>query len=290
VRRTILTATAVVAAVVGLPGIASAADPAYVTPTDLTAADLTGKCPPVPRGDFCTWERDSGNIEIGLGAADLGLGGTDHLLISTPLGNDKANAFTFDFAGQPLSAITGLGYRSFVEATNAETPFQAPALNITIDSNGPATVGGFATLVWEPVYTSESKAHDEWISRSPLTSTGGWWSPANATTTGEAGALGFTNERASWANVLLALPNATVGGIGINQGGGNPGLVGQVDLLTVNTTVYDFESTVPVVPVKELTPTAKQDCKGNNWTTFNAPTFRNQGECVSSLMSARSGR
>ena len=33
-RRTILTATAIVAAVVGLPGIASAADPTYVTPTD----------------------------------------------------------------------------------------------------------------------------------------------------------------------------------------------------------------------------------------------------------------
>ena len=36
-RRTILTATAVVAAVVGLPGVASAAEPTYVTPTDLIA-------------------------------------------------------------------------------------------------------------------------------------------------------------------------------------------------------------------------------------------------------------
>ena len=76
-------------------------------------------------------------------------------------------------------------------------------------------------------------------------------------------------------------------GIGVNQGGGNQGLASEVDLLQVNGTVYDFESKVPV---KLLTPTAKQDCKGNNWTTFNAPTFRNQGECVSSLMSARSGR
>ena len=76
-------------------------------------------------------------------------------------------------------------------------------------------------------------------------------------------------------------------GIGINQGGGNPGLASEVDLLRVNGTVYDFESTAPV---KELTPTAKNDCKGDNWTTFNAPTFRNQGQCVSFLMSARSGR
>jgi hypothetical protein len=283
VRRTILTATAVVAAVVGLPGVASAADPTYVTPADLISADSTGKCPPVLTGEFCTWERDGGSIEIGPGVADVASGGTDHLLISTTLGNDKANALTGDFAGKPLSAITALSYRSFVEATDEKTPFHAPALNITVDSNGLDAAGGFATLVWEPVYTEESTAHDVWISRSPLTSTGGWWSPANKPET----PLGFINEKASWDDLLLAMPNATVGAIGINQGGGNAGLVAQVDLLTVNTTVYDFES---AVPVKQLTPAAKQDCKGNGWVAFNAPTFRNQGECVSFLVSKQLGR
>ena len=84
--------------------------------------------------------------------------------------------------------------------------------------------------------------------------------------------------------------HATVGGIGVNQGGGNPGLVGQVDLLTVNATVYDFERTVPVVPVKELTPTARTTARATTGPTFGAPTFRNQGRCVSFLISARSGR
>ena len=44
------------------------------------------------------------------------------------------------------------------------------------------------------------------------------------------------------------------------------------------------------MPRQAADANAKHDCKGNNWTTFNAPTFRNQGQCVSFLMSARSGR
>ena len=72
---------------------------------------------------FCGYERgDTGDIAIGGGVLDPVFGGTDHLLISTPLGKDKANAFTFDFAGHSLSALTSLGYRSLVIATAEGTP------------------------------------------------------------------------------------------------------------------------------------------------------------------------
>lgn len=47
--------------------------------------------------------------------------------------------------------------------------------------------------------------------------------------------------------------------------------------LTSDVTTYDFEPT--------LTVTNKNDCKMNGWMTFNAPAFKNQGDCVSYVQS-----
>jgi hypothetical protein len=41
------------------------------------------------------------------------------------------------------------------------------------------------------------------------------------------------------------------------------------------TTIYDFE------PLSS--PTDKESCKNGGWMTFNNPTFKNQGECVSTV-------
>ena len=274
-RRTILTTAAVVAAVVGLPGVASAeTTTSYVVPSDLTPVASPGTCPnPMPT-DFCGFTRGTGTAGIAAGAPDA-TSGTDHLVVSTPDGNAKAYALSYEFAGKPLSDIDTLGYRSYVAQINPEEPRQAPALNIEIDRNGGTLQSGdYAVLVWEPVYTSESTDAQRWITRSPSTSDGGWWSPANRSTPQVPQPLGFPQEKATWSQVQAVLPEATVLGIGVNQGGGNPGLVGQVDLLQVNGTVYDFERVLPY-------PTAKEQCKKNGWAAFTAPEFRNQGQCVS---------
>ncbi len=39
------------------------------------------------------------------------------------------------------------------------------------------------------------------------------------------------------------------------------------------------------VPVVSTTPTDKNQCKDNGWKTFNSPTFKNQGQCVSYVQS-----
>jgi hypothetical protein len=274
-RRTILTTAAVVAAVVGLPGVASAeTTTTYVVPSDVTPVASPGTCPnPMPT-DFCGWTRGTGTAVIAAGAQDAA-SGTDHLVISTPDNDAKAYALSYEFVGTPLSGIDTLGYRSYVAQVNPQEPRQAPALNIEIDRNGGTLeAGDYAVLVWEAVYTSESTDARRWISRSPSTSDGGWWSPANRPTQDSAQPLGFLQERATWVQVQAALPDATVLGIGINQGGGNPGLVGQVDLLTVDDVTYDFETELPY-------PTAKEQCKKGGWADFTAPEFRNQGQCVS---------
>lgn len=55
------------------------------------------------------------------------------------------------------------------------------------------------------------------------------------------------------------------------------GLDGYFDNVVVNldsgVTTYDFEPA--------LTPVAKDECKNDGWKSFNTPTFKNQGECVS---------
>jgi hypothetical protein len=276
-RRTILTTAAVVAAVVGLPGFASAeTTTSYVVPSDLTVVASPSTCPDPLLTDFCAVTRGTGTVGITAGAPDAA-SGTDHLVLSTPDGNAKAFALSYEFAGTPLSDIETLGYRSYVAQVNPAEPRQAPALNIEVDRDGGTLQpGDHAVLVWEPVYTAESTDAQRWITRSPSTSGGGWWSPANRPTTELAQPLGFPQEKATWDQVQAAagLEDATVLGIGVNQGGGNPGLLAQVDLLQVNGTVHDFERELPY-------PTAKEQCKKNGWAEFTAPEFRNQGQCVS---------
>ncbi|SDX64878.1 hypothetical protein SAMN05660209_00964 [Geodermatophilus africanus] len=281
-RRTILPTAAVVAAVVGLPGVASAeTTTSYVVPLDLTVVASPNTCPNPLLTDFCGYTRGTGTVGIAPGAPDAA-SGTDHLVISTPDGNAKAYALSYEFAGTPLSDIETLGYRSYVAQVNPAEPRQAPALNIEVDRNGGTLQpGDYAVLVWEPVYTAESTDARRWITRSPSTSDGGWWSPANRSTTQLPQPLGFPQEEATWEQVQAGLQNATVLGIGVNQGGGNPGLLAQVDLLQVNGTVHDFETELPY-------PTAKEQCRKNGWAEFTAPGFRNQGQCVS-WVARRSG-
>ena len=59
------------------------------------------------------------------------------------------------------------------------------------------------------------------------------------------------------------------------------GLDGYLDNVVVDTTAgvtsYDFEPA--------LTPVTKDECKNGGWMTFNTPTFKNQGACVSAVVS-----
>lgn len=59
------------------------------------------------------------------------------------------------------------------------------------------------------------------------------------------------------------------------------GLDGYLDNVVVDavsgTTIFDFE------PV--LTPVNADECKNDGWMSFNTPTFKNQGQCVSYIKS-----
>lgn len=206
--------------------------------------------------------------------------GTGSLELHTPAGADKVWLFNYEHIGTALSAIDAISYSTYRHEGDAQ---QVAALNIVVDFNGPAVIGGFTTLVFEPVYNTSQGPVQTGIWQS-WNAFGGanWWSTRTITGVCEFSCF------VSWNAILAANPSATIlGGFGVNQGSGNPALKTSVDVLTIGksgvTTVYDFERDAP--PVFTL-PTTKEECKNGGWRNFNPPTgpFPNQGQCVASTV------
>lgn len=72
---------------------------------------------------------------------------------------------------------------------------------------------------------------------------------------------------------------AIIGGSGVNQGSGNPGLDAAADALAIgvagSTVTYDFE------PYRVVE--SKDDCKNRGWEDVRRSDgypFKNQGDCV----------
>ena len=99
-------------------------------------------------------ERESGVVKVG---ADYGAPagfGSSSLVLDTPFSTDKAQvmkSLAADGGVVPLASVSSLSYWAYRSSMSSASAVQAPALNIEIDTNGLATLGGFATLVYEPV-------------------------------------------------------------------------------------------------------------------------------------------
>ncbi|WP_448627678.1 hypothetical protein [Geodermatophilus sp. URMC 64] len=304
-RRTFAVAAAAVASLLALAGTAQAAE-TYVS-SDALGTVKTGTdtkvCSTTVSG-WCTFTRASGTVRVVDGAADTPAG--QHLELSTPTAgtsDDKAFAFEYDNRGADLDGITTLSYSYLVTQLTADltaTPAAvdwAPAMNVEIDPNGPGVDGGYAVLVFEPVYVDLYKTPTTrtWTTQTPTASAGGWWVSGG----GFQDALQQKQARAgyghaTWAEVRAFFPDATVLGIGVNQGGGNGGLTSQVDLLTVNDTTYDF-GTAPVVSEPEpepepAKPLTADDCKNGGWKTYTDPDFPNQGQCIQFVNTGKTGQ
>lgn len=212
----------------------------------------------------------------GLAAPGAGIGS---LRLTTATSSEKVFLFNYDHAGDKLSTIDAISYATYRIAGSAQ---QVTALNIQIDYNG-AAPGGFATLVFEPVYNTAQGAvvSDQWQTWTAGGS-GIWWStqPINGQCSGATAACDKT-----WAEIVANNPDATILAIGINQGSGNPGLTTAVDALTLGSgsgaVTYDFEPYRVAADVNA--------CKNGGWMTVkdaSGASFRNQGDCVSSVASA----
>jgi hypothetical protein len=195
--------------------------------------------------------------------------GVGSLQLTTTTGAEKVFAFNFDHIGTKLSDLGELSYSTYRSAGSFQ---QVAALNLVIDFNGPDVAGGFSTLVFEPVYNTDQGAvvsgeWQDWIASG----SGVWWS--TRAINGQCAGATSTCDK-TWSEILANNPDAVVlGGFGVNQGSGNPGLVTAVDALKIAGVTYDFEPTI--------TPQSKDDCKNGGFQNSNRPTFDNQGQCVS---------
>ncbi|GAA4870295.1 hypothetical protein ACFQ34_07140 [Pseudonocardia benzenivorans] len=241
-----LTATAVVAGLVALTGTASAATTTRVSNDDITAACTTS----------ATLCHDGVATVVDGAGADLGSG---FLRLSTPGATDKADVFSRALYGKPLSALTALGYETYIETPGSGDPRQAPSY--TIEATGPQ---GFTSLVWEPVYSGTAVAVGTWQTWNPGAMPG-WWASRDVTATGTPNRFGFATYTATFADVVRAMTGYTIIDVGISQGSGSPGLQARADGLTVGDTVYDFDN--PVVPTR-ITATA-----GDRQTALTGAAF-----------------
>ena len=240
------------------------AGPAFAATTTITEANL-GAAP----GQWTVFTRDGGAVAFGSDYAAPPGFGSGALQLSTPLDNDKANLMRVPTAAVPLSALRDASYFTYRSVRSTGLATQAPAINVEIDFNGASEPGGFSTLVFEPVYnkTQGAVVENSW----QRWTAGGddiWWS------TNPIGAAPNRDTFPTLNAIIAANPNAIMGKFGVNAGGGNAGLLGAVDGLTVNGTTYDFGPRV----------FDKADCKDGGWQTMkdsSGQSFVNQGDCVS---------
>lgn len=248
---------AVMAAVLGLTmaGAASAATAVYLNSPGWT-----------------TFTRDTGSLSIdGTHGAPAGFG-TSALALRTPLNNDKAQFWSPLSGSDADTALADVSYWTYRTTDSTGASHLVPAINVDVDVNG-AAEGGFTTLVFEPVYQAggaaavQSGAWQSWEADGAAK----WWSTRDIP-----GVCAF-NCFVPLSGILVANPDAVVQRYGINQGGGNPGLTGASDGLTIDGQTFDFQTTI--------TLEGKDECKDGGWTTSIDPAFVNQGDCVSYFVS-----
>ncbi len=258
-RRRRLTLATVVFSALALAGVAAAATTIVVTQN----SNGWGTEDTRP-GGAVTFTEEFG-APPGLGSGSLKLT-TDLTVVA------KADYFTHTVAGTPLASVTDLAYWTF-HAVTPQPPVADPSYQLQIDANG-AAAGGFTTLVFEPYWNVNQGPIVPGVWQNWDVDAGLLWSSravADGTCVLAAGAGG--PPLYALAAVKALCPNAVVVGIGVNIGSYNPGYTVGADGVQFNDTIWNFEL--------GRRPTSKDDCKNGGWMTFNEPSFRNQGECVS---------
>jgi hypothetical protein len=227
---------------------------------------------------FTTDDKDAGtaNMVMGQSTPPRGMGSAHFALTSQ--NQSEALALYGEYLGLPLSQINALEYSTYQTTSNP----QVVSLQMNIDYDGAGGNEGYqGRLVYEP-YLNGTPAATIWQSWDAKDEGNAQWWMSRAPNTGEANPCPQSTP-CTWNQVLQHYPNArlnnTYAGILLKSGSGWSSFDGNVDMLRVaiqngSDITYDFE---PLVPP----PTNKEQCKNGGWMTFNNPTFRNQGQCVS---------
>jgi hypothetical protein len=211
--------------------------PVPVVGTTYVLPDLA----PFQRGDI----REGGEVEVSdaFGAPDGG--GDAALRLRTPGTLDKAAIGVPVTPNTPLAAWIETAAYSAYRSTGGD-PVQFPSMQLTIDFD-PTSDAGFSTLTYEPVYNPDDEtAAGEWHRYEA--GSGNWCStraiPDVISDDQKNCSVGGAKPLSDY---ITAQPDIVVTGVVLNQGSGNPGQEGAVDLVSTPSTTYDFELTEPAV-------------------------------------------
>lgn len=213
-----------------LPGV-PAVGTTYVLP------DLA----PFQRGDI----RGAGEVAVSDAFGAPEGGGDAALTLKTPGTADKAAIGVPVTPNTPLAAWIETAAYSAYRSTEGD-PIQFPSMQLTIDFD-PTSDAGFSTLTYEPVYNPDDEtAPGEWHHYEA--GRGNWCStraiPDVISEEQRSCSLGGAKPLSDY---ITAQADIVVTGVVLNQGSGNPGQEGAIDLVSTPTTTYDFELTKPVV-------------------------------------------
>jgi hypothetical protein len=223
---------------------------------------------------------------LGVGSAQLKTGD------GTTGGDGSAQLRNNTYAGTKLSDLTALSYSTYVTTNNGQ---QAPYIILSVDNTGDGLADDL--LFFEPPYQNPvdgnpalpdqgAVALNTWQDWDALA--GGWWSTGGFGSPGT-GVLPLSD-------YIAANPNATIVNSSTGAGGVRVlvGFASATDVFDANVdafrlavaggsdTTYDFDPD----PANPPSPTDKDQCKNGGWQTFDPP-FKNQGQCVSSVVSKR---
>jgi hypothetical protein len=292
--RTKLFAATAAIALAGLTGGSAAyaaSSTVVVTPDDLGSGWHTAD----------TRSPGTGTFEQGPGTPPLGAGSFELQTLTNP---EKVQLFTDAYDGVRLADIDGIGYSTYRDPASTGFVAGVAALNLRIDLTGDGNPDAY--LVYEPYQDQGNAAVLTGVWQDWDAYAGGaakWWINTGAGGCGQA-------TPCTWSAIVAAFPDATVeegsscgpggvktpcpGSLGLNQGSGNTGIISNADALYVSVggdkTTYDLEL------IKDLDgdgipdtapPTDKDQCKNDGWMRFNNPTFKNQGDCVSYVVSQK---
>lgn len=216
-------------------------------------------------------------------------------LLTTDFTNEaKAEVGVIDGYGMPqdIFGTFELFYSYFKSSNPGQNLFAAPSIKLAFfnpDCDDPASDDDcFGTLVYEPTWnqpgsigSSTAVPLDEWTDVAIDAGTGVFWWTGGF---GQANTAGGPPLRTlnQWAAVFSSdFGDSDLILVSIGVGTTNQGQIGYFDDVEIfhdfdggYLAAYDFEPQIGP-------PLDKDECKKGGWMTFNSPSFRNQGDCVS---------
>ena len=257
IKRILFSVAGTAVMALAMPLTAMAANTVVVTPTNEQGWSIADTRP----GGAINFVADS-TAPAGSGALQL-----------TTDATTTAKAQYLHAASDTLASVNDFSY--YTKQNSAPFSGAAPSYQIPVFLNGTA---GFTTLVFEPYQNPLEGAVTPGVWQKWDVANGLFWS-SRTVACSNGTVVGTPGGPASYtlSQIRSLCPSAVTLGFGVNIGSNNPSYNVEADLVTYNGTTYNFEPT--------LSPSSKDACKDGGWSTFNTPTFKNQGDCVSYIAS-----